>query len=325
VVLIADLLKFIFSHYRLPEGLRFRRIKNSTLTEISFRLGKSFPKKPIILKHHKGTRCLLSSKDDDLISGSLNENTVIWSGKDSYKFKNILLDTYIRAMAELPNCDIAVGGLDHFIRIWSYEKQYKSIKYKLNGHTASVICFLVLPKGVLVSGSMDSTIGLWDVNTKNFIILKGHTSHVYGLALLKGDRFASASNDMTIRVWDECYKCIKVITGHDDAVKCVVESPRGDIVSGSGDTTIKIWNGKDYSLVTTLEGHQQSVHSLMLYPEGLLFSVSNQIIKIWDLFNGYRCILTFKAHNSYIYTLIRLPNNRFASCAQDDFIQIWDF
>lgn len=78
------------------------------------------------------------------------------------------------------------------------------------------------------------------------------------------------------------------------------------VLLGSADTTIKLWNGAN--CMRTFLGHEQSVRAISLLGSeylsvGDFVSVGNDgNIKIWKL-DG-RCVLTVKAHDSFIYSVI---------------------
>ncbi|KAF7337744.1 Kinase-like protein [Mycena sanguinolenta] len=97
-------------------------------------------------------------------------------------------------------------------------------------------------KPLLVSGSLDNTIKVWDIDTSETI--STFFGHVEGVWAVVADKLhvVSGSHDRTIKVWsrDES-KCTATLVGHRDAVTCVAS---GDdrIVSGSYDCDVKVWS-----------------------------------------------------------------------------------
>ena len=70
----------------------------------------------------------------------------------------------------------------------------------LQGHTSSVPCLVVLPGGVLASGSDDKTVRLWQGGECVGTLL-GHTSYVRCLAVLPNGVLASGPHDRAVRLW----------------------------------------------------------------------------------------------------------------------------
>lgn len=95
---------------------------------------------------------------------------------------------------------------------------------------------------VLISGSLDNTLKIWDVRTGRCIrTLFGHVEGVWSLDVDKL-RIASASHDRTIKIWDrDTGYCQNTLVGHKGAVTCVSLSD-DKIVSGSDDGDIKVWS-----------------------------------------------------------------------------------
>ncbi|TRV43164.1 MAG: WD40 repeat domain-containing protein [Microcystis panniformis Mp_MB_F_20051200_S6D] len=105
----------------------------------------------------------------------------------------------------------------------------------------------------MVSGSLDKTIKLWNVETgKEIRTLKGHDSYVWSVNFSPdGKTLVSGSGDNTIKLWNlETGKEIRTLKGHNSRVRSVNFSPNGKtLVSGSWDKTIKLWNfGTDWGL-----------------------------------------------------------------------------
>ncbi|KAF9232977.1 WD40 repeat-like protein [Melanogaster broomeanus] len=97
-------------------------------------------------------------------------------------------------------------------------------------------------KQVLISGSLDNTIKIWDIETgKATRTLFGHIEGVWGVACDKL-RLVSGSHDRTIKVWNrEEGKCTATLFGHRGAVTCVGLG-EDKIVSGSDDGDVRIWS-----------------------------------------------------------------------------------
>ncbi|KAI6167120.1 WD40 repeat-like protein [Pisolithus thermaeus] len=99
-----------------------------------------------------------------------------------------------------------------------------------------------LKKPVLVSGSLDNTIKVWDIETGQAVrTLFGHIEGVWAVACDKL-RLVSASHDRTVKVWDlEEGKCTATLSGHRGAVTCIALG-EDKIVSGSDDGDVRIWS-----------------------------------------------------------------------------------
>ncbi|CCM03916.1 uncharacterized protein FIBRA_06067 [Fibroporia radiculosa] len=90
-------------------------------------------------------------------------------------------------------------------------------------------------KRVLISGSLDNTIKLWDIDSgKVEETLFGHIEGVWAIASDKL-RLVSGSHDRTIKVWvREEGRCMATLVGHRGAVTCLGLG-EDKIVSGSDD------------------------------------------------------------------------------------------
>ncbi|KAI9019497.1 quinon protein alcohol dehydrogenase-like superfamily [Phycomyces nitens] len=108
----------------------------------------------------------------------------------------------------------------------------------------STNCSSLSDRPIIMSGSLDNTIKIWDMTTGQCLrTLFGHVEGVWGLAYDKL-RIVSGSHDKTIRIWDtENGRCMHPLEGHNGPVTAVALSDT-KIVSASDDGDIRIW---DYS------------------------------------------------------------------------------
>ncbi|KAH9857724.1 WD40 repeat-like protein [Lenzites betulinus] len=97
-------------------------------------------------------------------------------------------------------------------------------------------------KPVLISGSLDNTIKLWDIGTGTVQrTLFGHIEGVWAVASDKL-RLVSGSHDRTIKVWSrEEGNCTATLVGHRGAVTCLALG-EDKIVSGSDDGDVRVWS-----------------------------------------------------------------------------------
>ncbi|MFM8301292.1 MAG: WD40 repeat domain-containing protein, partial [Gemmatimonadota bacterium] len=81
---------------------------------------------------------------------------------------------------------------------------------------------------------------------------------------LDGRFLASGSADSTVRVWDvESGELLLTLGGDGGPVSCVAFSPEGRwLASGSADNVIRIWDAASGELVRTLAGHTALVSAL---------------------------------------------------------------
>ena len=147
----------------------------------------------------------------------------------------------------------------------------------LHDHLDTVLCFAVLPDGRLVSGSKDTTIKIWNLQTEKCEHTfegypnnpDGHSSLINSIDVLydnqtdvlsdvrqplwsthnqKDHRIVSASHDCTIKIWNlHTGKCDITIS---ETVKSwyykIASLPDGRILSSScGSCELKIWNAQN--------------------------------------------------------------------------------
>ena len=160
----------------------------------------------------------------------------------------------------------------------------------IEGHGLWVSALALHPDGRrLVSGSGDSTIKVWDLETGACLrTLEEHLAAVLALALHPDRRrVVSGSRDTTIKVWDlETGECLRTLAGDSGAVSALVLHPDGRrVVSGTEDNAIKVWDLETGGCLRTLEEDSASVTGLAPRADGSRvesrsFSKTN---KAWEL------------------------------------------
>lgn len=173
-----------------------------------------------------------------------------------------------------------------------WRKGFYSLK-KFEGHKDGVLCCQYDNNKLLMTGSYDTTIKIWNTDTGELIrTLRGHTMGVKSL-IFDDQKLITGGLDSTIKVWNwRTGECISSYTGHREGV-ITVDFLDKVIVSGSADKTIKVWH-VDTRTCYTLRGHSDWVTCVKIHAKSrTLFSTSDDsTIRLWDLETN-KCITTY--------------------------------
>lgn len=186
----------------------------------------------------------------------------------------------------------------------------------LVGHQDGVWSVALSPRGhILVTGSWDKTIKVWNVATGQLLrTLMGHQEAVWSVAVAAdGKTLVSGSSDQQIKIWNlRKGQLIHTLTGHSNWVAAVALSPDGKLVaSGSSDKTIKVWSLKSGELIHTLQGHCYAVTCIAFSPDGktLVSGSGDKTLKIWSMRTG-ECLWTFTGHRASVTCLAISPDGK---------------
>lgn len=247
----------------------------------------------------------------------------------------------VLSLAMSPNGGIlASGSADKTIHLWQVlvalpggGRVNPEPIHILKGHTAPVSALAMSADGkILVSGSEDKTIKLWQIGTGFlFRTLTEHTGSVFALAISPdGKILASGSGDGTIKIWHlSSFKLLHTLTNHSKSVLALAISADGRILaSGSEDKTVKIWQlgNSDPSFLGEITSHSQPVCALAFNPQQpILASASfDKTIQIWDV-DAYNRLGNPKTHSIRFDSLAFTPDGKtLATGCEDKSIRLWD-
>ncbi|MFO0964971.1 MAG: hypothetical protein U0793_05185 [Gemmataceae bacterium] len=106
--------------------------------------------------------------------------------------------------------------------------------------------------------------------------------------------------------------------------------PLGRLVKTTGSTapdkTVKLWNLATNKERVTLEGHTESVMSVVFSPDGkILASASrDKTVKLWDVATGKERA-TLHGHEGMVYSVAFTPDGKtLASVSGDKTVRLWD-
>ncbi|KAJ3022699.1 hypothetical protein HKX48_005469 [Thoreauomyces humboldtii] len=207
---------------------------------------------------------------------------------------------------------------------------------ELKGHTDSVMCLHYdESKSLLVTGSYDYTIRVWNTDTLECIkVLTGHSRCVRGIQM-DDTKIVSGSMDRSLRIWNlKTFQCIRVLEGHAEGVVCLHFNDK-ILASGSVDGTIRVWN-LGAGCCYTLSGHRDWVNKVQILDKRRLISCSDDAtVKLWDLETRQE-LRAFAGHVGQIQGMhaliphspprvdgVTLPGGVLVSGSLDNTVKIW--
>ncbi|GAX15713.1 platelet-activating factor acetylhydrolase [Fistulifera solaris] len=185
--------------------------------------------------------------------------------------------------------------------------------HTLKGHSMGVTAIALHPDyTVVVSGSEDGTIKIWDHESGEYMkTLKGHTNTVNSVCFTpKGGHLASCSTDLSIKLWDfTTHACLRTLRGHDHTISCVRFLPSLDLTAAGGSP----------SSTTT------GIEATMAGCKHLISASRDNTVKVWDVETGF-CDHTFSNHTNWVRCLaVRQSDGAlWASAGNDQVICVYD-
>ena len=214
--------------------------------------------------------------------------------------------------------------------------------FTLTGHLDNVHSVAISPDGqTLVSGSSDSTIKVWNLQTGREIdTLTNHSNKVHSVAIgPDGETLVSGSWDMTLKVWNlkkgREIAPLRTLRGMGRPFPFAI-GPEKTIAIGSSENAIRIRDMKTGKVVQTLNQHNYlyssplrffyPINSLAISLDGqtIVSGSSGRTVAVWDL-PAERIIHTFTGHLDKVSSVAISPDGKnIVSGSWDKTIIVWD-
>ncbi|MDA2927622.1 hypothetical protein MYX78_10415 [Acidobacteria bacterium AH-259-G07] len=155
---------------------------------------------------------------------------------------------------------------------------------------------------------------------------------IASLAFHPSERLLAAGTYKEVRLIDLDNGKTRVrLSEHAESVRAVAFSADGSLLAAAGGMPtrygeVKIWSTKDWTLLHTLEGHNDCIYSIAFSPSGKLLATSSydHLVKLWDVETGEE-VRTFTGHSDAVFSVAFDPEGkRLVSASADRTVKIWD-
>ncbi len=129
---------------------------------------------------------------------------------------------------------------------------------RFEGHTDFVRCGALNPNSpqMLVTGSYDHTVRLWDVNSPKCVMELKHAAPVEDLVLLPGGGMLATASGNTMSVWDILSggRVLQTVCAHSKTITSLCADAAGaHLLSASLDHLVKVYELRRYKVVGSLK------------------------------------------------------------------------
>ncbi|GJP46253.1 hypothetical protein CLOM_g5559 [Closterium sp. NIES-68] len=182
------------------------------------------------------------------------------------------------------------------------------------GHTEAVLAVAFSPDSKqLASGSGDTTVRFWDVNTQTPLKTRaGHKNWVLTLAWSPDARYlATGGMDAHVLLWESPAgeKDPVALKGHRKWITAIawepahVALPCRRLASASRDGDVRVWDAVRRATLFVLTGHTLAVTSLRWGGDGVIYSGSRDCtVRMWSAANG-AALQQLKGHGHWVNSL----------------------
>ena len=204
----------------------------------------------------------------------------------------------------------------------------KNLIHSFTAHTNIIEHIKILSNGNVASCSDDSTIKIWDTSSWSLIkTLSGHIKPVLQIEQIDNDTIVSASFDKTYIVWSISMGAkitMNIFSVSVEAVKFIPSSGLLAVGLASTSKNLQIYNWKTGDLVTTLNGHTNTVFGIEILDSRYIATASaDKTAMVWDLTGLGSLKYTLKGHYAEVISLKLISSSLLASGSNDYTIKIW--
>ena len=214
------------------------------------------------------------------------------------------------------SCDgnkMAVASHDKDVSIWScFDQQLLKVLSSCHKDWVTACCFSDTSPDILITGSTDFTLKVWDTNTgKDKSTFKGHTSAINSVTVSQGC-VVSGAFDGSVKVWTHKGVEITTMFCHKQRVNtCLLHVP----TAAKASDVMASW--------ADIEEESNEPKSKMKLDEILVLTGSDDgTVGVWKPFLPNE-ILSLIGHSDQVLSVSTTLNNQLISSSTDGTVRVW--
>jgi DNA-binding beta-propeller fold protein YncE len=197
-----------------------------------------------------------------------------------------------------------------------------------HGSTACASVTFSPDSGLLVAGSTDGVVGVWNTTSGKLVrALKDHTGRIWSVGFSPDSRWlATADANGVVRVWDAASgELIHTLEAQNRPVWSVGFSPDSRWLATAGDSRmVRLWDAASGELTRTLQATGPVV-SVGFSPDSrwLATADANGVVRVWDAASG-ELTRTLDAIGPVLSAGFSPAGCWFASAGAYQVVRVWD-
>jgi WD40 repeat protein len=161
---------------------------------------------------------------------------------------------------------------EFYIKIWDLQAQRTYALFMEHAGWISSFAF-TLDCSVLMSGSYDKSVFLWDLNEKKKITKFEVACYVFSVCVdVKGKNFVAGLSDGTIHIWkkanEEYFE--RVVSAHKSHIIAISFTENNDIVSIGNDSVVTLWEKKELEMKKKFGTTRFKIFQVAVYRNGAM-------------------------------------------------------
>jgi serine/threonine protein kinase/WD40 repeat protein len=186
----------------------------------------------------------------------------------------------VTAITGAKNNDFISGHADGTVEIWDKNGNHKRSIDSESGMVLSVD--VNNSENHIAIGTSDGAIQVWSSDgKKRFVKHNAHGGSLHAILFFDDGTMATSGSDDKIIIWGTDYETkIKTIHANHGGVLGLAKTPRTIASVGENDE-VRLWNRKNFKLLETLRGHDETVWSIGSLGEDYFVSVGRDGELLW--------------------------------------------